>query len=59
LGRSGGPQGPPRRGLCCVCMFCVRFEVCLRFAFFADFKQDPPRFFRGPSWLSPTELDMW
>jgi hypothetical protein len=26
----------------------------LRFAFFAGFKQDPPRFFRGPSWLSPT-----
>jgi hypothetical protein len=46
LGRSGGPRGPPRCGLCCVCMFCVRFEVCLRFAFVAGFKQDsPPRFF--------------
>jgi hypothetical protein len=26
----------------------------LRFAFFAGFKQDSPRFFRGPSWPSPT-----
>jgi hypothetical protein len=23
--------------------------------FFAGFKQDSPRFFRGPSWLSPTK----
>jgi hypothetical protein len=28
----------------------------LRFAFFAGFKQDSPRFFRGPSWLSPTTV---
>jgi hypothetical protein len=50
LGHSGGPRG--HRGVsCAVCMFCVRFEVC---SFFAGFKQDSPRFFRGPSWLSPT-----
>jgi hypothetical protein len=30
---------------CYVCVLC----------FFAGFKQDPPRFFRGPSWLSPTQ----
>jgi hypothetical protein len=54
LGRSGGPRGPSRRGLCCVRMFRVMFEECLCFVFFAGFKQDPPsRFFRGPSWLSP------
>jgi hypothetical protein len=35
-----------------VCMFCVRPVV--GFAFFAGFKQDSPRLFRGPSWLSPT-----
>jgi hypothetical protein len=54
LGRSGGPWGPSRCGLCCVRMFCVMFEACLCFVFFAGFKQDPPRLFRGPSWLSPT-----
>jgi hypothetical protein len=54
LGRSSGPRGPSRRGLCCVRTFCVMFEVCLCFVFFAGFKQDSPRFFRGPSWLSPT-----
>jgi hypothetical protein len=54
LGRSGRPWGPSRRGLCCVHTFCVRFDVCLHFAFFAGFKQDSPRFFRGPSGLSPT-----
>jgi porphobilinogen deaminase len=30
----------------------------LRFAFLAGFKQDSPRFFRGPSWLSPTHSAM-
>jgi hypothetical protein len=54
LGRSGGPRGPSRRGLCCVRTFCVRFEVCLCFVFFEGFKQDSPRFFREPSCLSPT-----
>jgi hypothetical protein len=54
LGRSGGPWGPSRCGLCCVRMFCVRFGVCLCFVFFAGFKQDSPRLFRRPSWLSPT-----
>jgi hypothetical protein len=34
-------------------MFCVMFEVCLCFAFFAGFKLDSPGFL-GPSWLSPT-----
>jgi hypothetical protein len=29
----------------------------LCFTFFAGFKQDSPRFFRGPSWLSPTIYD--
>jgi hypothetical protein len=42
LGRSGGPRGPSRHGLCCVRMFCVRFEVCLCFVFFAGFNQDSP-----------------
>jgi hypothetical protein len=28
--------------------------VCACFVFFAGFKQDSPRFFRGPSWLSST-----
>jgi hypothetical protein len=55
LGRSSGARGPPRRGLCCVCTFCVRFEVCFAFCIFAGFKQDSPRFFREPSWLSPTD----
>jgi hypothetical protein len=29
LGRSGGPRGPSRRGLCCVRMFCVMFVLCV------------------------------
>jgi hypothetical protein len=33
LGHSGGPRGPSQRGLCCVRMFCVVFEVCLCFVF--------------------------
>jgi hypothetical protein len=37
-----------------VCMFGVRPEVGFVFCVFAGFKQDSPRFFRGPSWLSPT-----
>jgi hypothetical protein len=46
-------RGGHRGGLCCVCMFCVRFEVCLRFAFFQVLSMIPPGFFR-PLWLSPT-----
>jgi hypothetical protein len=38
----------------CVC-FVLGPWLGLRFAFFAGFKQDSPRFFRGPSWLSPTD----
>jgi hypothetical protein len=53
LGRPGGPRGPPQRGPCRVCVFRVRLEVCF-VLFFAGFKQDSPRLFRGPSWLSPT-----
>jgi hypothetical protein len=37
LGRSGGLRGPPRRGLCRVCMFYVRFEVGLVFCVFFRF----------------------
>jgi hypothetical protein len=37
----------------CVC-FVLGLRLGLRFAFFAGFKHDSPRFFRGPSWLSPT-----
>jgi hypothetical protein len=37
----------------CVC-FALGPRLVLRFVFFAGFKQDSPRFFRGPSWLSPT-----
>jgi hypothetical protein len=37
LGRSGGPRGLPRRGLCCTCMFGVRFEVCFAFCIFCKF----------------------
>jgi hypothetical protein len=48
LGRFGWPRGPPRRGLRCVYI--------LRFRFFAGFKQDSPRYFREPSWLSPTQV---
>jgi hypothetical protein len=48
LGRSGGPWGPSRRGLCCVRMFCVRFKVCLCFVFFVGFKQDSPDFLGDP-----------
>jgi hypothetical protein len=48
LGRSGGPRGPSRRGLCCVRMFCVMFEECLCFVFFAGFKQDSPGFLGDP-----------
>jgi hypothetical protein len=54
LGRSGGPRGSSRRGLCCVPMFCVMFEVCLGFVFLQVLSRIPPWFFRGPSWLSPT-----
>jgi hypothetical protein len=42
LGHFGGPRGRSRRGLCCVRMFCVMFEVCLCFVFFVGFKQDSP-----------------
>jgi hypothetical protein len=31
----------------------LRLEECF-VSFFAGFKQDSPRFFRGPLWLSPT-----
>jgi hypothetical protein len=49
LSRSGGPQGPPRCGLCRVCMFYVRFEVGLVLCvFFAGFKQDYPGFLGDP-----------
>jgi hypothetical protein len=34
LGRSGRPREPPRRGLCRVCMFYVRFEVGFVFCIF-------------------------
>jgi hypothetical protein len=51
--RFGEPRGPLRCGSCCVC-FVLGSRLALRFAFFASFKQDSPRFFRGPSWLSPT-----
>jgi hypothetical protein len=37
----------------CVC-FVLGPWLGLRFVFFAGFKQDSPRFFRGPLWLSPT-----
>jgi hypothetical protein len=53
LGRFGGPRGPPRCGSCCV-YFALGPKLVLCFSFFAGFKQDSPRFFRGPSWLSPT-----
>jgi hypothetical protein len=53
LCRFGGPRGPLRCGSCCEC-FALGLRLALRFAFFAGFKLDSPRFFRGPSWLSPT-----
>jgi hypothetical protein len=48
LGRSGGPRGPSRRGLCYVRVFRVMFEGCLCFVFFAGFKQDSPGFLGDP-----------
>jgi hypothetical protein len=56
LGRSGGPRGPSRRGLCCVHTFGVRFEVCLRFVFFAGFKQDSPPGFLGDPHGCPRQI---
>jgi hypothetical protein len=47
LGHSG-LRGPSWRGLCCVRMFCVMFEVCLCFVFFAGFKQDSLGFLGDP-----------
>jgi hypothetical protein len=47
----GGHHGVSRA--VCVC-FVLGSRCVLRFVFFAGFKQDSPRFFRGPSWLSPT-----
>jgi hypothetical protein len=45
LGRSGGPRGPPRRGLCCVYMFCVRPEVGFVFCVFLQvLSRIPPIF---------------
>jgi hypothetical protein len=41
LGRFGGPCGPPRRGLCCVCFVLGSRCVCV----FSGFKQDSPDFF--------------
>jgi hypothetical protein len=39
-------------------VLCVNFasgpRLVLRFVFFVGFKKDSPRFFRRPSWLSPT-----
>jgi hypothetical protein len=34
VGRPNGPRGPPRRGLCRVCVFCVSLEVCFVFCKF-------------------------
>jgi hypothetical protein len=47
LGRSGGPQGPPWRGPCCVCAFCVRREVCFCVLRFYGFYVGLPLVFYG------------
>jgi hypothetical protein len=61
LARGGRFAGPLRWAagattawiVLCVC-FALGPRLVLRFVFFAGFKHDSPRFFRGPSWLSPT-----
>jgi hypothetical protein len=58
-----GRGGHRSVGLCCVRMFCVMFEVCLCFVFFAGFKQDSPGFLGDPCgyprqilyWFGPPE----
>jgi hypothetical protein len=56
-GRFAGPLRWAAGATAAWIVLCVYFalgpRLVLRFAFFAGFKQDP-RFFRGPSWLSPT-----
>jgi hypothetical protein len=44
LGRSGGPRGPSRRGLCYVRVFRVMFEGCLCFVFLQVLSRIPPIF---------------
>jgi hypothetical protein len=41
--------------LCSVCALGARVDSC--FTFFAGFKRVSPWLFRGPLWLSPTELE--
>jgi hypothetical protein len=58
-GRFAGPLWWAAGAAAAWIMLRVRFALgsrwALCFAFFSGFKQDPPRFFRGPSWLSPTK----
>jgi hypothetical protein len=57
-GRFAGPLRWAAGATTAWIVLCVYFvlgpRLVLRFVFFSGFKQDPPRFFRGPSWLSPT-----
>jgi hypothetical protein len=57
-GRFAGPLRWAARAATTWIAVCVCFVLGpwlgLHFAFFAGFKQNSPRFFRGSSWLSPT-----